>query len=103
VITAAATDGGGLTGSVDIAVLPASVELLDPSRNGALLAQVAQATGGAYVEGAALPSVVPRLSLREERIERDDVRELRQNAFVLLAIVACFALEWILRKAWGLV
>jgi hypothetical protein len=102
-ITASAADGGAVSENVDIGVVQASVELLDPSRNDALLTQIAEATGGAYVRTAALPSVVPRLNLREERIEHDDVREFRQNLFVFIAIVMCFALEWILRKAWGLV
>ena len=94
---------GGLSGGAAITVLPTSVELLEPVRDGALLARIAEATGGTYVEGPALAGIVPRLRLADETIEHTDVREIRQSLFALAAIVALFALEWILRKAWGLV
>lgn len=102
-IAANEAGGGGLSGNAAITVLPTSVELLEPVRNGALLARIAEATGGAYVEGPALSTIVPRLRLADETIEHADVRELRQSLVVFAAIVALFALEWILRKAWGLV
>ncbi len=94
---------GGLNGTTSFSVTDVSVELLDPSRDGALLADIAEATGGAYLEGAGLESVANRLRLSEQRVERRDVRGVRGNAVVLAGIVLLLGAEWIMRKAWGLV
>ena len=95
--------GGGLTGATSFSVVPISVEFLKASRDAALLAQIAQATGGTYLEGSQLPGLASRLRFKEQHIERRDVRELRGNIVLFIGIVGFLAAEWILRKAWGLV
>jgi hypothetical protein len=103
IIVASETGTGGLSGSTEIAVLPTSVELLAPVRDTSLLERIAETTGGAYVDGPALARIVPRLRLSDETIEHADVRELRRSILAFVAVVALFAMEWVLRKAWGLV
>jgi hypothetical protein len=95
--------GGGMTGATSFSVSDVSVELLDPSRDGAFLASIAEETGGAYLEGGGLESIVSRLDLSEQRLQRSGVRDVRGNAIVLAGIVLFLGAEWIMRKAWGLV
>jgi len=105
--TAAATElaasGGGMTGRTSFSVLPASVEFLRTSRDGAFLDRVAQGTRGMHLEGAELPGLAARLDLKEEKLARRTVTELRGNILIFIGIVAFLALEWTLRKIWGLV
>jgi hypothetical protein len=93
----------GMSGTTSFTVEEISVELLDPSRDGAFLAGIADETGGAYLEGAGLESIASRLRFSGQRVERSDVRDIRGNAGVLAGIVLLLGAEWILRKAWGLV
>lgn len=95
--------GSGMTATASFSVASVSVELLDPSRDAALLARIAKDTGGSYLEGAGLDSLARRLSFDEQRIERKDIREVRGNAVILMGIILFLGVEWILRKAWGLV
>jgi hypothetical protein len=95
--------GSGVTGATSFSVIPVSVEFINPSRDAALLADVARASGGSYLEGSQLGAFVARLNLTEQHIERRDVHELRGDVLVLIGIVVCIGIEWILRKAWGLV
>jgi hypothetical protein len=95
--------GSGMTAASSFSVAGMSVELIDPSRDAALLERIARDTGGSSLEGAGLDSLVPRLSFDEQRVERRDTREVRGNAAILALIVLFLGIEWILRKAWGLV
>jgi hypothetical protein len=95
--------GSGMTATATFSVAGVSVELLDPSRDAALLAGIAKETGGSYLEGAGLESLARRLRLDERRVERKDVREVRGNAAILIGIVLFLGVEWVMRKAWGLV
>ncbi len=97
------SSGGGSTGAASFTVLPVSVEFLRTARDGALLAEIAEATGGSYLEASKLPGLASRLNLREQKVERRDVHEMRGNILILIGIVIFLAVEWILRKAWGLV
>ncbi len=95
--------GSGMTASASFSVASVSVELLDPSRDAPLLERIAKETGGSYLEGADLDSLARGLSFHEQRVERSDIREVRGNAAILIGIVLFLGIEWILRKAWGLV
>jgi hypothetical protein len=95
--------GGGLTGATSFSVVPISVEFLKTARDASFLAQIAAATGGAYLEGSQLPDLVNRLRFKERLVELRDVRELRGSILIFIGIVVLLAAEWILRKAWGLV
>ncbi len=95
--------GSGISAAASFSVAGVSVELLDPSRNASLLERIARDTGGSYLEGAGLDSLPRRLNLSDRRVERRDTREVRGNAAILAGIVLLLGIEWILRKAWGLV
>jgi hypothetical protein len=84
-------------------VEPLSVELLDISRDGAFLARIAGETGGAYVERAALDSIVAACDLSGRSVEHRRTRELRGSMLAFFGLVAFLGAEWIARKAWGLV
>jgi len=95
--------GSGSAGTASFSVIPVSVELINASRDAALLAEIARLSGGAYLEGSELGALVTRLNLREQRVERRDVREIRGDVLILIGIVVFLGTEWVLRKAWGLV
>jgi len=103
VVSDPAGAGSGTTGKTSFSVEGISAELLDPSRDAAALSRIARETGGAYVEGTELEALERRLTLREQRIERGSVRDLRGSASMLLGIIMFLGIEWMLRKAWGLV
>jgi hypothetical protein len=104
-ITASAITGvgGGISGTASFSVAPVSVEFLDTSRDAPALAQIAAATRGAYLEGARLGGLATHLRLEEQRVEHKAVHEIRGELLVFIGIVAFLGVEWILRKAWGLV
>lgn len=95
--------GSGVAAQASFSVMGVSVEMLDPSRDAALLARIAEETRGSYFEGAGLDSLARHLNLDEQRVERRDIREVRGNAVILMCIVLFLGVEWVLRKAWGLV
>ncbi|MFA4946948.1 MAG: hypothetical protein WC674_00345 [Candidatus Krumholzibacteriia bacterium] len=103
VVSEVTGSGSGMTAVASFSVASVSVELLDPSRDAALLARIAKDTGGSYLEGAELDSLARHLSLDEQRVERSDIREVRGNVLILMGIILFLGVEWILRKAWGLV
>ncbi|MDA1007630.1 MAG: hypothetical protein O2800_01310 [Planctomycetota bacterium] len=73
-------------------------ELLNPATNHPLLAELAQATGGAVVAPmnvAVIPTLLPDRSLSNEVVT---THPLWHNAFVLSLMVICLAAEWIGRK-----
>jgi hypothetical protein len=98
-----APSGPGMSGTTSFSVEDLSVEYLDTSRDAAYLARVAAASGGASIDPSGIAALVPRLRLTEERIERTGEREPRGSMLVFAVIVGCLAVEWALRKAWGLV
>jgi hypothetical protein len=95
--------GSGVSAASSFSVADVSVEMLDPTRDAPLLEAIARETGGAYLEGAGLDRLAGRLPLHDERIERRDVSEIRGNVLILAGIILFLGIEWILRKAWGLV
>jgi hypothetical protein len=103
VATEVTGSGSGIAAAASFSVARVSVELLDPSRDASLLERIAKGSGGSYLEGAGLDSLARHLTLDEQRVERRDVREVRGNAAILLGIILFLGVEWVLRKAWGLV
>ncbi len=96
-------EGTGFSGETRITVQPVSVEFLKTSRNNDMLRYLADASSGGMVEPADLAALVNRMDLSPDRIERRDVRFLRQSVWFFTAVVLVFAAEWMLRKVWGLV
>ena len=86
-----------------LSVQTPSLEYRRPARNDALLAAIAQASGGRYVSVEEAGSVVPLL--RESDLTRE-VRERRalwNTPALLIAVAALLGSEWWLRKRRGLV
>ncbi len=104
--SAVAVEGPGTavaSSPVAFAVEPASVELLDLSRDGSLLARIAAESGGVCVERGSIDSVVAAFDLSGRSVDRRSARELRGSVPALIVLVALLGAEWIARKAWGLV
>ncbi|MCK4235801.1 MAG: hypothetical protein KAX38_01700, partial [Candidatus Krumholzibacteria bacterium] len=95
--------GSGMTGEVEISVLPVSVEFLKTSRDVSFLRHIAVISGGRMLGEAGLSLLPERMRLNEDEIERREVKSMRQSFLLFLVVVLFFAIEWILRKKWGLV
>ncbi|UCF04611.1 MAG: hypothetical protein JSV33_11865 [bacterium] len=95
--------GEGLTGDVTISVVPVSVEFMRTSRDNRFLRYIARISGGRFMEGDELPSLVQSLRFEPQEIERRAVRPMRQHPLLFVGVVLLLASEWILRKVWGLV
>ena len=81
----------------DVAV-PA-LEFRDPRRNGALLQDVAQLSGGSYLEIQDLPEVVDKLQGESQSRQGEVENEpLWDKFWVVLLFTGLISAEWILRK-----
>jgi len=80
----------------------ADVELSEPRLNESVLRRIAETTSGAYVPAAAA-STIPGL-LRASAVGNPptEMRDLWNNVWTLLAIVALLSGEWLMRRRVGL-
>jgi uncharacterized membrane protein len=96
--------GGAPAGGAAAAMLVggADAEMTDPRLNAALLQRVASGSGGRVLgaddAGPLLEALRARSSVATLTIRRD----LWHNAWSFAAIVVLLALEWVLRRKWGL-
>lgn len=70
--------------------------------NRALLASIAEATGGRVIKASALPRFADDLPRMEMPETRTWTRSLWHTPYVFLLVLACFAGEWFLRRRSGL-
>lgn len=103
VASVAGKGGRGSSGDVTISVEPVSVEVLNRSRDNGFLRYCARISGGRYVEAGAIVALWESMALEPKEVLRRDVRTLRKTPLLFLGIVFLLAVEWILRKVWGLV
>jgi len=90
-------------GELSMLVGGADPELVDPRRNDAVLARLAEATGGALVPPADVATLASRI--REAvaaPTARTVQRDLWHNAWTFLVMVLLLGSEWGLRRRWGL-
>jgi uncharacterized membrane protein len=102
---AEATAAGRTLGRHEIARLAggADPELVDPRRNDAVLQRLAEATGGALLQGRAIDEVGQRIrDAVATPVARTVQRDLWHNPWTFMLIVALLGLEWALRRRWGL-
>ena len=66
------------------------------------LCQRSRTSGGAYVPAAEAGSVVDRLQAARLVDGPPEVRDLWHNGVVLAVLIALLAVEWVLRRRWGL-
>ena len=78
-------------------------ELVDPRRNDAVLARLAQATGGDLLAVADIEGLAGRIrDATASPAARTVQRDLWHNVWTFLAIVLLLGTEWGLRRRWGL-
>ncbi len=78
-----------------------AVEMLDPAARPALMRRLAQRTGGAWLGDA--PGVVLEAWLGDAQLDRRTAQiPLWNHPWVFAALVGALALEWLLRRRWGL-
>lgn len=102
---AEATRGAGAAGRHEMSVLVGGTasEYVDPRRNDALLARLAESTGGALLAGSAIDDVAARIrDAVATPVARTVQRDLWHNGWTFIAIVALLGFEWALRRRWGL-
>ncbi|MFO1092093.1 MAG: hypothetical protein U0992_02115 [Planctomycetaceae bacterium] len=87
-----------LTG--EIAVLLPALEMADLRQNVALLTQLAEGTGGAYVAIGDAPARIPALlpNMGQQIIIDQQLRELWDRQWVLYLLVGLLGMEWLTRK-----
>lgn len=104
-LEAEAQRGGRLVGRAEVSVLAggADPELVDPRRNDALLARLAELSGGALLAPAEIDDLASRIrNAVATPTARTVQRDLWHNAWTFLVLVLILGMEWGLRRRWGL-
>lgn len=96
--------GGGLAGETWFSVDSLSVELIRKSADAAFLRELSERSGGELISPDKIVEVIAK-NINPEKRYRDDTWtvSIRSSTFLLLLILTFALLEWVLRKAWGLV
>jgi hypothetical protein len=77
-------------------------EFADPRLNEGVLRRVARDSGGRYVRAAEASHVIPWLQSGVPQNAAPERRDLWHEPWAFASIVALLAIEWILRRRWGL-
>jgi hypothetical protein len=103
-VTADARRGTSSIGTAKTSMLVggADLEMTDPRLNHQLLQRLAVATGGALTEPGGTASLVEALRAGIPAATLSARQDLWHNAWSFIAIVTMLALEWGLRRRWGL-
>lgn len=86
-----------------LVVDPYSVEFLQPQVDRGGLRRIAQTTGGAMLSPADLRAWPSRLTLEPRQAVLSGRVDLWDSLTLVLPLLGLLALEWVLRKRWGLV
>ena len=90
------------TPSVAVRVEQPDLEARQPEANHEILKRIAEATGGQVVELDQLENVFGTIRNRNVQIPDDVTESLWDSKLILMLFVLMISLEWILRKAFGL-
>jgi uncharacterized membrane protein len=105
-VTAEVRRGTALLGTAERAVLVdgADREMADPRLNADVLQRLARASGGRYVAAAEAGTVAPLLlaGTSPPAPAPPRLREIWSSPWVFVLVVALLAVEWFLRRRWGL-
>jgi uncharacterized membrane protein len=103
-ITAEATQGSAILGKAERWVLVggADIEMADPRLNEDVLRRVSRATGGAYVPVSDVSRLSSLISAADVVPAAPRVEELWHRGWIFAIVVAMLAVEWTLRRQWGL-
>jgi hypothetical protein len=91
------------SGKGSIVVESSSVEMLRTSCDLGFLRREAAATGGAVLRPGELTRLSGLIDLEPDLAVSTTIRNIRGRLWLLVLIVSVFAIEWLLRKFWGLV
>lgn len=95
--------GAGSASEVEFSVLPISVEFLRTASDISFLRELAVESGGEALSSTELAAIPEMMNLQEDEVITREVRALREGPALFICILLFFAVEWILRKSWGLV
>lgn len=100
---AVSRDGEALGSRRDwVLVGGADPELEDPWLNADLLRRAAEAGGGVHLEADRLDDLPDRLRAAAPTAERTVTREVWHHSVVFISLVLLLAVEWSLRRLWGM-
>jgi uncharacterized membrane protein len=80
----------------------ADLEMADPRLNEDVLRRLSQATGGRYLSGDDLSRLPSLLRSADPDPGPPRLQELWHNIWIFSAVVMLLAMEWFLRRQWGL-
>jgi uncharacterized membrane protein len=102
-VAAQATRGRDVLGTSDQWVLAgaADLEMADPRLNEDVLRRVSRASGGRYLEAADI-SRLPSLLASSSDPAPPRLQELWHSVWIFMGVVILLAVEWYLRRRWGM-
>jgi uncharacterized membrane protein len=103
-VTAAAQGGAAAPDRGERWILVGGVdrEMADPRLNEDLLRRVATATGGRYLPGQEAAQLSALLASGEPEPSAPQLQELWHNVWIFAGVLILLAIEWSLRRRWGL-
>jgi uncharacterized membrane protein len=103
-VEASATRGAERLGTAEHRVLVggADLEMADPRLNEDVLRRIATASGGAYLRPNETGSLGSLLAASQEDPAAPELIELWHNTWIFVAVMMLLAVEWTLRRRWGL-
>ena len=103
-VTAAAQGGNEASGRAERWILVGGVdrEMADPRLNEEVLRRIATATGGRYLPGQQAAQLSALLASGEPEPSAPQLQELWQNVWIFAGVLMLLAIEWTLRRRWGL-
>lgn len=93
----------GVEATTEFSVMPLSVELINQQQDRTFLEKLAESTGGTRIGHKPFSVVNRMLKLKRERVERRSELDVGRSKWLFVSIIVVMALEWIVRKSWGLV
>ncbi|MFO7914097.1 MAG: hypothetical protein R6U43_00185 [Candidatus Krumholzibacteriales bacterium] len=96
--------GGGMAGETWFSVDSLSVEFVRKSADPGFLRELSERSGGKLTTADKIDEVIAE-NISKDKVYREDARtvSIRTSTLLLMLILASAVLEWVLRKAWGLV
>ena len=88
---------------INISVHQQLIEMESPQLNETLLKEIAQQTGGVYLNIDSVDNLYKHIKTVEKPVFVDTQRDLWTSPLLLIIIVGLLGSEWIIRKRVGLV
>ena len=103
-VAAAAQRGATGSGRAERSILVggADLEMADPRLNEQVLRRIATASGGSYLPARQAAELSALLASAEPELSAPRLQELWHNAWIFVGVMMLLAVEWTLRRRWGL-